>query len=647
MASDLQVNEQEEFSTWYNAAPYLQACKVYAPVYRQMTVYGLSQLDGRQAVMQQAYTDIATAFQEYVATNPRRKFMLVGHSQGAMHLSKLLKEVVEKDKKMYARFIGAHLLGGGGSTAMPVGGGVGVSFEKTPMCTNASQVQCVVGGGVYKQNPGLSAKATQHLVRPSSVNYPYFAMAGDELGVTTMCTDFMYPSYDHPIGYFPHRNALPTWFAYHLRPSPTCTTAQVFGLGDQTCDDGIDTSFFTIEQGAYDLSCQQYPYDASTWTPLKGNCTKDTPCASYLGLSASGSRAYLDTALKEGSQTYLFGNTAPDTSGMNWGMHALDFAVASGTLAQLAASQAMVRMDSCFPIDFETDAGFRFYIDPDTPRDGENSFLKVRSVDAARSGTFGMRLTRNNFSHTERAFQFEMHTGNLLGEYKVTFWLRSLNCSSACPKHDGNNQCSNDPDEQDDLRWVVQSQCRILVAKKSKTNKHISGKRIEATKNWTRHTLTWSVPNTKVSKDVGCDASDPSTWETKCTVYPGMSLSSQLTFFAGPFVGQLDIDDVCVTPHPPFKLTELSPTVQVPAPPKLVMPAASDKAKSVQRRQVEKSKTWPRECDAYMEETGCDWTDEYACPGGKKRDDQVYANDDGSLGFNCCCDPSALGDAAL
>ena len=75
------------------------------------------------------------------------------------------------------------------------------------------------------------------------------------------------------------------------------------------------------------------------------------------------------------------------------------------------------------------------------------------------------------------------------------------------------------------------------------------------------------MPNTKTSNDVGCDASDPSTWETKCTVYPGMSLSSQLTFFAGPFVGQLDIDDVCVTPHPPFKLIELAPTEQVQVPP--------------------------------------------------------------------------------
>jgi len=230
-----------------------------------------------------------------------------------------------------------------------------------------------------------------------------------------------------------------------------------------------------------------------------------------------------------------------------------------------------------------------------------------------------------------------MHTGNLIGEYKVTFWLRSLNCSTSCPDHQGNKRCSDDPDEQDDMRWVAQSQCRILVAKKSKTNKHISGKRIEATKDWTRHTLTWSVPNIKVSKDKGCDESDPSTWESKCTVYPGMALSSQLTFFAGPFVGQLDIDDVCVTPHPPFKLVELSPPEQVQAPP---APApASDKLKTHERNRLEKNaKAWPAECDSYMEETGCEWTEEYACPNALLvGPDHPRANDDGSIGFKCCC----------
>lgn len=115
-----------------------------------------------------------------------------------------------------------------------------------------------------------------------------------------------------------------------------------------------------------------------------------------------------------------------------------------------------------------------------------------------------------------------------------------------------------------------------------------------------------------------------------------MSLSSQLTFFAGPFVGQLDIDDVCVTPHPPFKLIELAPTEQVQVPPS---PPSSGKAKSHQRHLEEKrAKSWPSECDAYMDETGCGWTEEYACPGAKNLPaDQVVANDDGSLGFNCCC----------
>lgn len=46
---------------------------------------------------------------------------------------------------------------------------------------------------------------------------------------------------------------------------------------------------------------------------------------------------------------------------------------------------------------------------------------------------------------------------------------------------------------------------------------------------------------------------------------------------------------------------------------------------------------WPKECDNYMDETGCDWTEEYACPGAETHDNQAVANDDGSIGFKCCC----------
>merc|ERR1712150_17168 len=43
-------------------------------------------------------------------------------------------------------------------------------------------------------------------------------------------------------------------------------------------------------------------------------------------------------------------------------------------------------------------------------------------------------------------------------------------------------------------------------------------------------------------------------------------------------------------------------------------------------------------CDAYMVETGCEWTLDYTCPGQRPTMQTVNpARDDGTLGYDCCC----------
>lgn len=45
-----------------------------------------------------------------------------------------------------------------------------------------------------------------------------------------------------------------------------------------------------------------------------------------------------------------------------------------------------------------------------------------------------------------------------------------------------------------------------------------------------------------------------------------------------------------------------------------------------------------QKCDAYMAKTGCGWTNEHACPGQPHtRDYKDDADDDGSIGYKCCC----------
>ena len=85
--SDLVPAEGEEIFTAYNQVARLTStCRVYAPVYRQVT---LSQIAGggggvsgdARAV---AYGDVVDAFKHYVANeSDGRGFVLLGHSQGA------------------------------------------------------------------------------------------------------------------------------------------------------------------------------------------------------------------------------------------------------------------------------------------------------------------------------------------------------------------------------------------------------------------------------------------------------------------------------------------------------------------------------------------------------------------------------------
>lgn len=44
----------------------------------------------------------------------------------------------------------------------------------------------------------------------------------------------------------------------------------------------------------------------------------------------------------------------------------------------------------------------------------------------------------------------------------------------------------------------------------------------------------------------------------------------------------------------------------------------------------------PPKCSAYMAKTGCSWTKKFSCP-GQKKGSKGKAKDDGTEGFNCCC----------
>ncbi|MDD3444632.1 MAG: DUF3089 domain-containing protein [Zavarzinia sp.] len=96
------------------AAIFNGCCRVYAPYYRQATLAAFqeeSRADGRPA-LGVAYADVKAAFLHYLsAWGGDRPFVLVAHSQGSMHLQRLLEEVVAPDPALRARLVVAYVVG--------------------------------------------------------------------------------------------------------------------------------------------------------------------------------------------------------------------------------------------------------------------------------------------------------------------------------------------------------------------------------------------------------------------------------------------------------------------------------------------------------------------------------------------------------
>lgn len=155
--ADLVANTEEIFITLTQAARYSAVCRMYVPIYRQVTVPAL--LFGDDAAdWELAYGDVLDAFRHYIANDNRdRGYLLLGHSQGAFHLRRLIQEEVEASPYLADRLVAAHLLGA--TVAVPTGQDVGGSFQRTPLCRAPDQAGCVVTYASFRatEPPGPEA----------------------------------------------------------------------------------------------------------------------------------------------------------------------------------------------------------------------------------------------------------------------------------------------------------------------------------------------------------------------------------------------------------------------------------------------------------------------------------------------------------
>lgn len=144
--SDLQPGIAEEIgAALVQFARFSGVCRTFAPLYRSLTLASLAPNVDPAAVGQGfalAYGDVRNAWRDYLDhRNEGRPFVLIGHSQGTIHLTRLIQEEIEgrpeADRMLSAMLVGFNV-------EVPDNAAVGGTFARTPLCTRAGQTGCIV-----------------------------------------------------------------------------------------------------------------------------------------------------------------------------------------------------------------------------------------------------------------------------------------------------------------------------------------------------------------------------------------------------------------------------------------------------------------------------------------------------------------------
>ena len=152
--SDLTIQDTERSIALYQAARYSQYCKVYAPMYRQVTLSGAG-LPGASGSTSKAnpalgVSDVEQALKTYLSKyNHGRGFVLIGHSQGSGVLESVIAKMVDPKPAVRKLMLSAILMGG--NVLVKGNTGIGGDFKHIPACRSATQLGCVIAFSTFDQ----------------------------------------------------------------------------------------------------------------------------------------------------------------------------------------------------------------------------------------------------------------------------------------------------------------------------------------------------------------------------------------------------------------------------------------------------------------------------------------------------------------
>jgi hypothetical protein len=285
--SDLTPDEQERSTVRAQAAPFATTCRVFAPVYPQVTL-GQIAGGGFGEYGPVAYDGALDAWKTYISQhNGGRGVILVGHSQGTGILGQLIANEIDGNDDLRSRLVSAVLLGG--AVRVPEGEIVGGSFRNVPACTSADEVGCVISFASY----------------PSSSPPEDGAIFGRVGGGPT--PDEGDPT-DRALCVDPVALAGGNGLADAVVP----TRGRLIGAGDLAESARIDTTYMVLPE-ILEAGCEDR--GAYTYFSVGPASADDTRTAALDGLLA-------------------------ETLGDTWGLHLQDAVLAMGDILEVTARQA-------------------------------------------------------------------------------------------------------------------------------------------------------------------------------------------------------------------------------------------------------------------------------------------------------------------
>jgi len=277
--ANFSIDPQQKSAVLYQAARYTQHCRLFAPVYRQLTLRGIG-LGGGSASNTPApsyvYTDVRDAWRDYLKHfNDGRPVVILGQSQGAILLRRLVATEVDPKRKVRGLLVAALLMGG--NVLVPQGMDVGGDFHHIPACRSPRQFGCVI------------AFSTFNAPVPPDALFGRSTTPGDEV----LCTD-------------------PAALAGGSAPLDTILPAAPFAPG----------TTLGIAQTAIGIP----PFSvATTWVSAPGSY--DSACVNEGGANV------MQVAPRNGAPVL---NAVPNAG---WGLHLTDANIAQGTELRLMQRQ--------------------------------------------------------------------------------------------------------------------------------------------------------------------------------------------------------------------------------------------------------------------------------------------------------------------